>query len=110
MEAELQKVLMLRRMTDGYEEQIRQYMHVVHNAQNAIDEAILDHGQHSDSWGYITANQLQQVTAASERQAARAEERISALRGEMRHVHEEIAELIAKLSDTDLAFLEPAPL
>jgi predicted nucleic acid-binding Zn-ribbon protein len=110
MEAELQKVLMLRRMADGYEEQIGHYMDVVDDAQDAIDKAILNHGRNSESLSYISAKQLQQVTEASERRASRAEERISALRGEMRRVHEEIAELIAKLPDTDLAFLEPAPL
>ena len=109
VEAELRIILMLRRMADGYEGQICHYMHVMHDAQDAIDAAILNHGQNSDSWDYISAKQLQQVTEASERQASRTKERISALRDELRRVHEEIAELIAKLSDTDLAFLEPAP-
>lgn len=110
VEAELQKILMLRRMIDGYEAHIHHYAHVVEDAQQAIDDAMLNHGRNSESLAYITAEQLQQIIRVGECQVSRAEERMSALRSEARHVHEEIAELIAKLSDTDLAFLEPAPL
>lgn len=109
VEAELQKILMLRRMINGYETHIDHYAHVVDNAQQEIDDAIRNHGRNSGSLAYISAEQLQQIIKVGERQASRAEERMSALRGEARHVQEEIAELIAKLSDTDLAFLEPPP-
>lgn len=109
VEAELQKILMLRRMVDGYEVHIHRYAHVVDNAQQAIEDAMLNHGRNSESLAYISAEQLQQIIEVAERQVSGAEERMSALRGEARHVQEEIEELIAKLSDTDLAFLEPAP-
>jgi predicted nucleic acid-binding Zn-ribbon protein len=93
---------MMRRLAKGYEAQIRHYAAALDEAQDAIDDAIR-------RVAYISAEQMKQATAASEQRITRAEERMSALRDEVRHVHEEIGELIAKLSDTDLAFLEPPP-
>jgi predicted RNase H-like nuclease (RuvC/YqgF family) len=96
-------------MAGRHEVQIKHYAPVVDEAQDAIGEAISSHNLSSKHYRHISAEQMKQVVAASERQITTAEERITELRGEVRRVHEEIGKLIAKLSDTDLAFLEPQP-
>jgi predicted nucleic acid-binding Zn-ribbon protein len=93
---------MMRRMARGYEAQIRHYAGVLDEAQRAIDGAML-------MVHHLSAEQMKQAAAANEQRITRAEERMSALRDEVRHMHDEIGELVAKLSDTDLAFLEPPP-
>jgi hypothetical protein len=109
VEAELQKILMLRRMADGYEEQIQRHADVVEDAQRAIKGAATRHGRKKSSATFITAEQVDKVAEISARRIAQAEDKMTALRGEVRRVHDEIADLMAKLADTDLAFLEPEP-
>jgi chromosome segregation ATPase len=110
VEAELQKILMLRRLAGGYETQIKHNTSLVlRDAQYAISDAVRDHGRNSEDIDHISAEQMKHVIEASERRITKAEERVTGLRGELRRVHDEIAELIAKLPDTDLAFLEPPP-
>jgi predicted nucleic acid-binding Zn-ribbon protein len=96
-------------MADGHEAQIGQYALVLDEAQDAIGDAVHHHSLNSEDYSHISAGQMKQAVEASERRIATAEGRIAELRGEMRRVHEEIGELVAKLSDTDLAFLEAAP-
>ena len=50
---------------------------------------------------------MKQAIEASEQRIGKAEQQLSALREEVCSMHEEIGELLAKLPDTDLAFLEP---
>jgi hypothetical protein len=84
VEAELQKILMLRRMADGHEAQIRRYVSVTNTAQAAISEAVASHSLGPENYSHISAEQMKQVVETSERRITTAEGRIAELRGAAR--------------------------
>jgi hypothetical protein len=81
---ELQKILMLRRMADGYEKQIQHYADVMEDGQRAIKGAATRHGRKASSVTFITAEQVDKVSEISAGRITQAEERMTALRAQGR--------------------------